>query len=83
MGILRLINLFMAVVTYTREQTLKHLGTLGQTADRLHQGTVNQNTDLSVLQWENLMKTVCQTPFHQHYSAMTRQYLTFLVLGYR
>lgn len=46
MGILWLINLFMAVVTHTREQTQEHLGT--QRADSLHQESWNQKTDVAL-----------------------------------
>lgn len=38
----------MAIGTHAREQTLKHLGALCQTADRLHQASVNQTTDVGL-----------------------------------
>lgn len=61
----------MAIGTHAREQTLKHLGALCQTADRLHQASVNQTTDVR--------RSFFAVLFHQHHLASTCRYLTILV----
>lgn len=65
MGIPRLINLFMAVGTHTREQTLKHLAALCQKADRLHQASVNQTTDVGLF-----CSAISPTPFSHDVSVL-------------